>query len=125
MMAHRHRQAGLTLGGWVIVLGLVMFFMLLGFRLFPLYYESYAVERALKEVADDPSISPRNRAEVFESLRKRFNINEITAVKAEDLDIKEDGKGGFRYVLEYEERAPFLANLYLVAEFRKTAKVTQ
>jgi hypothetical protein len=123
-MEKPNRQAGLTFVGWMIVLGLILFFMLMGFRLFPLYYEAYAVGRTLHEVADDPSISPRNRAEVFESIQKRFNINQITAVEPEDLEINQAGNG-FEYVMKYEQRTPFLGNLYLLAEFHKKAKVSQ
>jgi len=117
-------QNGVTLLGWVFVIALIMFFMLLGFRLIPLYYESYAVGRALQEVADDPSISMNNAVEVRKSLQKRLNINEIDTVEASDLEI-EKVKDKWKLSLEYQNEVPFMGNLYLTGKFEKTATASR
>jgi hypothetical protein len=107
---------------WLIIIVITGFFVLLTMRLFPLYYESFAVERSLREVATDKALSPRNPREVRDSLRKRFNLNEIDSVEAEDLKIEKVGDG-FSYRLEYEDRVPFAGNLYIVGKFRMTETV--
>ena len=121
-MTRRDGQQGLTFLSWLIIIVIAGFFLLLGMRLFPMYYESYAIDRAVKEVAKDAALSPRNPREVRDSLRKRFNLNEIDAVEAEDLKIEKVGDG-FKYLLTYEDRVPFAGNLYIVGEFRMTDTV--
>lgn len=124
-MVRRQYQQGVTAVGWLVIIAIVGFFFLLTIRLFPMYYDAFVVQKALDDVAQDRNVSPRNRREVVESLRKQLTVIEgMDAVDPSSVEIRKSGDG-FKYVLEYEQREPFLANLSFVGEFRKTAETSQ
>ena len=54
MNSNPQRQQGVTFIGWIVILAIVGFFVLLGLRLGPVYLENFSVKQALASLENDP-----------------------------------------------------------------------
>ena len=122
-MAGRTRQAGLTLIGFVMVLGVVGFFAFVGMKLFPVYSEYYSVVADMKGVQSEPGIAQASPQTVRDKLFRRFYISYVESVKAENVVISR--KNGYNMTVKYEVRRPLVWNLDFVAKFEKTVDLTR
>ncbi|MEO6263523.1 MAG: DUF4845 domain-containing protein, partial [Luteimonas sp.] len=62
--AMKRTQSGMTLLGFVIVLGVAGLFAYVGMKLIPMYSEYYSVKQALKGLAVEPGIANRDPAKI-------------------------------------------------------------
>lgn len=116
----RRRQRGMTF--WMllfvlVVLGIAFF---IGLKLFPIYLESFKVSRAIESVAKDPGVGDRSRAEIVDSLVKRFDIDDVTRITERTFkDYVEVDKKGRRVVItvDYRAEAHLVGNVSLVVDF--------
>ena len=115
----KRRQSGLTLIGFIIVLGVVGLFAYVGMKLFPMYSEFYSVKQALKGLAAEPGIAQKNPAQVKDLLFRRLYVSYAENVKANNVKIERDGTG-YRIIVKYEVRRPLIANLDVVGNFEAT-----
>ena len=122
-MAGRSRQTGLTLLGFIMVLGVVGFFAFLGMKLFPVYAEYYSVVADMKGVQGEPGIAQASPTIVRDKLFRRFYISYVTSVKPEHVVVSR--KNGYNLAVKYEVRRPLVWNLDFVAKFEKTVDLTR
>lgn len=110
------QQRGMTFIGWVVVLALVISYVLIGIKVVPAYIEYFSVKKVLATMANDPGFASMSPAEIRNSFDRRANIDYITAVSAQDLDIgKNDGENVVS--VEYSQKIPLVANISLVLDF--------
>lgn len=118
------RQQGMTLIGMLIVAGIAGVFLLAGIRLVPIYLEYLKVETTLKEVKKDLDGSNAGPGQIRTAIERRFDIEAVTAIKSKDIKIERSGNG-YAVTADYEGRAPFLGNVYLVMDFEKSVEVVR
>jgi predicted Kef-type K+ transport protein len=63
-----NRQRGVTAIGWLIILGLIAFFVLLTLRLAPVYIEAYKVSSQLKSLNREPNITKKSVPQICDLL---------------------------------------------------------
>lgn len=112
----KRKQSGLTLIGFIVVLGIVGLFAYVGMKLFPMYSEFYSVKQALKGLAAEPGIAQKNPAQVKDLLFRRLYVSYAENIKANNVKIERDGQG-YRIIVKYEVRRPLIANLDVVGRF--------
>ena len=112
----KRTQRGITLIGFVIVLGLVGFFAYIAMKLVPMYSEFYAVKQALKGLQQEPGIANRDPAKIQDLFFRRLYISYAENVKPEHVKI-ERVDGGWNMRVDYEVRKPLMANLDVVGKF--------
>ena len=112
MRTHR----GLTLSGFLLWAIVVIAGLLLGFKLFPPYYEYYSVERTFNVLVKDDSLRTLGKRDVESAFVRRATIENITAVGPEDLVINREG-GGWVIEAQYSVRVPLFANLSACMDF--------
>ena len=117
-MYHRNRQSGLTLLGFIFVLGLVGFFLFIGMKLFPVYQEYYAVVTAMKGIQQEPGVAEMSPTTIRGLHDRRFSVGYVESVKPENIKITRDN--GYNLTIKYEVRRPLVSNLDYVAKFDKT-----
>lgn len=110
-------QQGMTAIGWIIVLGLIAFFVLLALRLTPGYLEFMTVKGALESLKNEPGITQKTPAEIRSMLGKRFDINDVKTISSKDVKIDSQG-GRMRVSVHYEVRVPVLGNVDAVSVFQ-------
>ena len=119
----KRTQRGITLIGFVIVLGLVGFFAYIAMKLVPMYSEFYAVKQALKGLQQEPGIANRDPAKIQDLFFRRLYISYAENVKPEHVKI-ERVDGGWNMRVDYEVRKPLMANLDVVGKFSADEKLT-
>jgi len=116
------RQQGLTFWGWLVVIVLVGFFGVVTMRLTPLYLEYFRIAASLESLKSEPGITRKPRHEVRRLLSRRFDINDVRTIKAKDVRIR-GGAGVLEVSVDYEARTHLMANLDVVARFRRVVRI--
>ncbi len=120
-MRSLNTQKGMTAIGWLLVLGLIGFFVLIVLRLAPVYLEYSKVVTVLDGVAQDPGLGEMTRTDIVRLIGRRFDVNDVRTIKPNDAEItKEDGVTTVR--MKYERREHFLGNIDVVASFDKQVR---
>ena len=119
----KRTQRGITLIGFVIVLGLVGFFAYIAMKLVPMYSEYYAVKQALKGLQQEPGIANRDPAKIQDLFFRRLYISYAENVKPEHVKI-ERVDGGWTMSVDYEVRKPLMGNLDVVGKFSTSERLT-
>jgi hypothetical protein len=122
MYKFAYRQHGMTGIGWLIVLGLIAFFVLLTLRLAPGYLEYYKVVEVIDSLPNEPNIGRKTPMEIRSLLGRRMDVNAITDITAKDIDIVQRS-GRTTITADYEVRVPMLGNVDIVTKFNKSIEV--
>ena len=115
-MRHSHGQRGVTLMGLIILLFVVIFVALLGFKLIPAYIDFYTAKKTINAVARQGTTA----AEIRRSFELRSAIDDLK-VRASDLEISKDGNEmvvGFAY----RKEVPLFANVGIYIDFAASTK---
>lgn len=122
-MQNRNTQKGMTFWSLLFVLGVLGFFLFVGFKVFPPYMDDFKVNSALDSLAKQSDIGSLSKAAISESLRKRFDIDNISYVDpVKDLTL--ENRGRMRVIrLRYKPTIPLMFNVSLLLEFDHTREV--
>lgn len=124
MATLRARQSGISLIGFIIILGVIGIFAYLGMKVFPAYSEYYSVLSAMESVAREPGSARWTPNEILGSLEKRMYINYVSDnhVTRRNFQIKKSGNG-YTLSVKYEVREQLVYNLDYVAKFERTVTI--
>ncbi|MBI3574267.1 MAG: DUF4845 domain-containing protein [Gammaproteobacteria bacterium] len=122
-MQSRNTQKGMTFWSLLFVLGVLGFSLFVGFKLFPPYLDDFKVKSALDSLAKQSDVGSLSKAAISESLRKRFDIDNISYVNpVKDLIL--ENRGRMRVIrLHYQPTIPLMFNVSLLLEFDHTREV--
>ncbi|MGH8765168.1 MAG: DUF4845 domain-containing protein [Burkholderiales bacterium] len=95
---------GLMMGAAVLIA-----FALLGMRLAPSYIEFFAIKKAVNAIAAEKR---GNVAEVRKAFENRSTIDDISSVKASDLEITKDGIS-----VSYRKELPLFKGIGIYIDF--------
>jgi hypothetical protein len=114
------RQRGISFIGLILsAIGLI-FVAVLGMKLVPSYIHSAQIAQILKEIAKDPAMQSASIKDIKDSYNKRANINYITDITSEDIEIdKEDGQLSLR--ASYSVKIPIVSNITLLLDFNPSS----
>ncbi len=113
-MKHRH-QSGLSSLGLLVILSASAFFLLVLFRVGPLYLDNYFVAAALKNMGEE-SLVEMSDDQIRRKLQSYFTINNVRTVTMRNVDIERD-RTGVLIKVDYEKRVNFLGNADVVVSF--------
>lgn len=117
-------QRGMTAIGWIIVLGLIAFFVLLALRLTPGYLEYFSVASSIESLENEPGITEKTPPEIRSLIDKRFQVNDVKTVTGKNVKIENKG-GRLTISVEYEIRVPVMGNVDAVSKFNKSVEVVR
>jgi len=120
-MVTRYQQRGATFVFWVFFAALIGFMLMLGVKLFPVYYKGFTTNDIVESIAMEMDGKKPNKKQLWESISKRLNVNSVSGIKKEDF-VYTKNKDDVEFGLDYEMRVPVIGNLDAVAKFdqRKT-----
>jgi len=113
IMGHSHGQRGVTLMGLIILLFILIFVALLGFKLIPAYIDFHTAKKAINAIARERQGA--TVAEIRRSFDNRSAIDDIK-VRSSDLEITKQGNEvviGFAY----RKEVPLFANIGIYIDF--------
>lgn len=117
-----NKEQGMTGIGWLMVLGLVGFFSLVGLRLAPVYLEYFSVVSSIESLKKESDIKEKAPREVVDMLMRRMDVNDVKSVKPVNVKVSNEG-GAMKIIVNYEVRTPLVGNLDALATFNKTVEV--
>ena len=114
------RQKGVTLSGFLLWSVVLVFVALLGFKIGPPYVEYLSIQAQLKAIANDPEGRSGVRRVVEDLFNRRSAIENISAVRAQDILISKEGD---RVVLsfEYTVCVPIVFNIRACMDYNPTS----
>ena len=120
MRAFADRQQGVSMVGMIFIAAGVVLVAILGLKLAPPYMHSAQIAQIFKAIASDSEMQGASIKDIKESYRKRADINYISDITEDDIDInKESG----RLVLSasYSVKIPLAGNMTLLLEFNPSS----
>jgi hypothetical protein len=103
--------------GWLVAIGLAGVIVVVGLRLMPIYLEYFTVKTTLENVAAEAGVSKKSKRYIWDRLQKRFDVNDVSGIKIDDLTIEIDDNGMATLRIAYEKRSKLIGNLDVVAVF--------
>jgi len=117
------RQQGMTAIGWLLVLMVGGFFVLLVLKLGPIYMENYSIKTALLAVKNEPGVDQKNSREIRQMLMNRLDINYVTTLPRDAITISRK-TGGNKWVdVDYEVRKHMLYNIDALVSFKESVEL--
>lgn len=116
------RQQGVTGIGWLIILGLIAFFVLIGLRLFPVYIEKFSVVSSLNSLKSEPLVTKKSKGEIIRMITNRFQINDVKHATHKNISVSNRG-GVLTVSVKYDVKTKLFGELSLVAEFDESVEV--
>jgi hypothetical protein len=118
----KHRQAGMTTLGLLILVGFIGIFAFAGLRLTPVYLNYMKIAGVVSGVQEEFDGVNATRAAIRNSISRRFDIDSVGEMSARDVKVtKVDG--GYEVVAMYSHKAPFVGNISFVVDFDKRVVV--
>ena len=115
----RKYQHGIGLGGLLIGLVILIVLALFGFKIGPSYMEFFAIKKIVTAVAQEKQGA--TVAEVRKAFDARSQIDDISSVKASDLEITKEGSD-IVIAFAYRKEVPLFKNLGLYIDFAAQSK---
>lgn len=115
-------QRGMTLIGWMLVLGLIGYFVLMAMRLTPGYLEYMNISKTLESLKSENGITSMPIPEIRKLIQKRFDVNDVTSITPKDVKITKK-QGRMVFDADYEVRKPMFGNIYIVTHFNEQVEV--
>jgi Tfp pilus assembly protein PilE len=110
----RQVQRGVTLMGLIIGLFIVILVALFAMKLIPAYMEYLTAKSAIEAIARERNA--QTAQEVRRAFDARASIDNITVLKASELEITKDG-AGLAIAFAYRKEVPLFANLGMYIDF--------
>lgn len=114
------KQSGMSMLSWLVVLGIAVFFILIGIKMVPVYLENYSIKQVLANMEQDRSVRKMTPAEMKKSFMKRLRINSVYQFDRSWIHLKKE-KEGMRFMVDYEIRKPVAGNVAIVMTFSDSA----
>ena len=119
----RHSQAGITALGFLILAALVGVVGLAAVKVTPMYLKNMRMTRVLDDVAREISNQNATPQSIRNELTRRFIVEDIR-LGADELKIA-PSKNGYSLSVQYEERASYIADIYLLIAYDKQVEIAR
>ena len=117
MMTMPSQQRGISLIGWAVILLVAVVLGTAALRMVPAYMEHNTISSSIKSLMQDSKTALMSPREVQDALSKRFTINQVNVITANDLAISKEG-GILKISTDYEVSEPMFYNVSIVMTFQ-------
>lgn len=121
---NQQSQRGLTTISLILIIALGGMILLTFFRVLPMYLDYFQIKSVMESVAGDAAIDPRSKKEIWEALNKRLYVNSIRYMKKENFSFTRNDDVTTINV-DYEVRKPYVAELFIGANFVYSVEMKQ
>lgn len=117
MIKSPSRQQGLTFLSFVMLMSVLGFFLLLLFKIGPIYLDHYKVLSALESLKSDPDLATRSKQEILGTLDKRFDINMVKNVSTKENVYITNDINQITVQIVYDTTEHILGNIDVIVHF--------
>ena len=114
------KQQGVSLMGLIMILFVVVVVGIFSLKLIPAYMEFYKIKAAVEAIAADKARSSSVN-EIKKAFESRSAIDDISSVKADDLEITKEG-GQVVIAFGYRKEVTLGGNVGLFVDFKGNSK---
>lgn len=114
------QQRGLSFFGFIFGAFILVLVSITGLKLVPAYMQNAQVKNLFVTIANDPEMQKASPRDIRTSFNKRASIDNISAVKADDIVIDSDA-GTPVLSASYAVKVPLAGNVSLYLEFNPTS----
>jgi len=122
LQSFRHKQQGITFISILVLLAIFAFFIMIAFSIAPVYMENFKVKSHLAKMEEEPSLATMSDNDIIDTLFRRFQIDDVSSVKSEDVNIVRD-VDSTTISVSYVVYAPFTGNVEIVVTFNDKVTV--
>ena len=117
----RHSQKGMSFFGWLAVISLLVFGVVIAMKVIPIYMDHFALRKIITTVNEDPTVRVNSVRDFNAHISKGMQINSIRDINAaEAVTITPSGTDVYTVLIKYEVRAPLLQTVDLLVHFDET-----
>jgi hypothetical protein len=110
-------QNGMTLISFLLIFVVAGFFILLTLKLMPVYLDHMKVKSSLQGLKNESGLAEKTPQEIKKMLQKRWDINSIEGITAEDNVYIEKNSSMMTIQIIYEVEKPVLGNMSALMKF--------
>ena len=114
------KQRGLSFSGFIFGAFALVVLGIFGLKLIPAYMQDATIKNLFVAIANDPEMQKASPGTVRMSFSKRSSIDDIRAIKAEDIEIASEG-GRLVLSASYAVKVPLGGNVSLYLEFNPSS----
>ena len=114
------KQRGISFGGFIFGLVLLVAASIFGLKLIPAYMQDAQIKNVFRAIVQDPEMQKATLLEIRSSFNRRASIDNIKAIKAEDIAISSD-QGRLVLSASYFVKIPVGGNVSLYLDFSPTS----
>ena len=122
-IAARHSQAGITALGFLILALLVGVVGFAVMKVTPMYIKNMRMDTILDDVQKELSGGSPTPQMIRNELWRRFSVEDLN-LDNDSLKITQT-KNGYTLHVQYDDRASYVANMYLVVAYDKQVEITR
>lgn len=119
----RHSQAGMTALGFLILAALVGVVGLAAMKVTPMYISNMRTTTILNDVKAELSGQAATPTSIRNELFRRFSVEDIN-LSNDEVKIAQS-KNGYSVRVQYENRASYVADIYLLIAYDKQVEITR
>lgn len=116
------KQMGFGFGNFLIVLVLLVFGAIFGFKLIPAYMENAKVKNIFTVIAHDPDMQSATVSDIRMSFDKRASVDGVNSIKTTDIEIAKDEVGRLVLSASNEVKIKLFGNMSLLLEFNPSSE---
>ena len=110
------RQRGLSFSGFIFGAFVLVLAIMAGLKFIPAYMQDAEIKKLFVTIASDPELQKAAPRAIRDSFNKRASIDNIKAIKAEDIEISSDN-GRLVLSASYAVKVPLAGNISLYLDF--------
>jgi len=118
-----NRQNGMTLISFLLVFVVAGFLVLLTLKLVPVYLDHMKVKSSLEGLKTEAGLADKPAQEIRKMLQKRWDINSIQDLSAEESVFIEKKSGVVKIQVAYEVEKPVMGNMSALIKFEDSITV--
>lgn len=118
------QQQGLSAIGWLFVISVFGFSILVASKLGPHYLDNRFVVSTLKSLGDDPEFPRMSVSDIRTKLSKTFSVNNIRGKATQAVKVVKNSKKTL-VTIAYEERVELIHNIDVVLTFNNVLDSTK
>jgi hypothetical protein len=122
--ATRHSQAGISALGFLILALLVGVVGFAVIKVTPIYIKNMRMDTILEDVQKELNGSAPTPQTIRYALARRFSIDDVRHLNIDALKITQT-KNGYTLHVQYDDRASYIANMYLLVAYDRQVEITR
>jgi len=113
-----YRMRGMSFLGWLVILAMAVVVGSAAIRIIPAYLEFRTIIGVINNALDDRGAAVQSDMEIRDAIRRRFDVNNVTAIRPIDLPIQREGNR-ITVKVDYEVREGIVGKVDIVIMFKQ------